>query len=68
MAKKSKVNSIEDVLKDIRAKFGQESIMKIDGTKAKDIEVSKTGSLGLDYALGVGGYPKGRIIEIFGPE
>lgn len=61
-------DSIEDTIKEIRSKFGEEAIMRIDGTTAKNIAVIKSGSIGLDKALGVGGYPKGRIIEIFGPE
>ena len=48
--------------------FGRGAIMKLGDEKIEDIAVIPTGSIGLDYALGVGGYPRGRIIEIFGPE
>ena len=53
----------------IEKQFGKGSVMRLgDGGPAKDIEVVSTGSLGLDVALGVGGLPKGRVIEIYGPE
>lgn len=66
--KEKKGDSIEDTIKEIRAKFGEEAIMRIDGVTAKNVDVISSGSIGLDHALGVGGYPRGRIIEIFGPE
>ena len=59
---------LADTLKAIRAKFGDESIMMLDSTRNVDIDALPTGSIGLDWALGIGGYPRGRIIEIFGPE
>ena len=59
--------SISDTLKDIRKKFGDDAVMKLDQA-AMDVESIPTGSFGLDLALGVGGYPKGRIVEISGPE
>lgn len=65
--KKENAN-IENVLKEIRQKFGEGSIMKLGETKKVDVDAIPTGSLGLDIALGVNGIPKGRIIEIFGPE
>jgi len=70
MAKKKeeKKQSVTDVMKDIQGKFGKESIMKVDGTKVKKIDVSRSGSMGVDHAIGVGGYPKGRVVEIYGPE
>ena len=72
MAKKTepkKNNSnIEDTINDIRAKFGEEAIMKLGDKPKVGIEAISTGSIGLDYALGIGGLPRGRIIEIFGPE
>ena len=53
----------------IERQFGKGSVMRLgDGGPAKDIEVVSTGSLGLDLALGVGGLPRGRVVEIFGPE
>lgn len=68
---KSESNSsskIEDALREIKAKFGDESIMKLGETPKVDVGVIPSGSIGLDAALGVGGFPRGRIIEIFGPE
>ena len=59
---------LEDTLKSIQTKFGEGSIMKFGDTPKVDINVIPTGSIGLDMALGVGGIPRGRIIEIFGPE
>ncbi len=60
--------NIEDTLKQIKTKFGEEAIMKLGEKPRVDIDVVPTGSIGLDSALGVGGVPRGRIIEIFGPE
>ena len=59
---------IEDALKDIQSKFGEESIMTFGSQSPKKIDVIKTGSIGLDAALGVGGLPRGRIVEVYGPE
>jgi len=59
---------LEDTLKAIQTKFGEGSIMKFGNSPKVDINVIPTGSIGLDMALGVGGIPRGRIIEIFGPE
>ena len=52
----------------IEKDFGKGSIMKLGDDHVENVEVIPTGSIGLDHALGVGGYPKGRIIEIYGPE
>ncbi len=60
--------SIEDTLKQIKNKFGDDSIMKLGEKPRVDINAIPTGSIGLDWALGVGGMPRGRIVEIFGPE
>lgn len=60
--------ALEDTLKSIQTKFGEGSIMKFGDSPKVDINVISTGSIGLDMALGVGGIPRGRIIEIFGPE
>ena len=60
--------SLEDVLEGIKSKYGEGSIMRLGETRRVDIDVVPTGSLSLDVALGVGGVPRGRIIEIFGPE
>lgn len=59
---------LEDTLKSIQAKFGEGAIMKFGDSPKVDVNVIPTGSIGLDMALGVGGIPRGRIIEIFGPE
>ena len=64
----TKDNALEQVLADIEKQFGKGAIMKLGGMEHLEIEVTSSGSLSLDLALGVGGYPKGRIIEIFGPE
>jgi len=60
--------SLDALIASIRAKFGEESVMKLGETKHADIKSISSGSFSLDLALGVGGFPKGRIIEIFGPE
>ncbi|HLF18515.1 MAG TPA: recombinase RecA [Candidatus Omnitrophota bacterium] len=60
--------ALELALSQIEKQFGKGSIMKLDGTVKTDIETIPTGSLSLDLALGVGGIPKGRVIEIYGPE
>ncbi len=62
------VVGLEDTLKAIQTKFGEGSIMKMGDAPKVGINTIPTGSLGLDMALGVGGIPRGRIIEIFGPE
>lgn len=64
-----KLKSLQEAMKQIEKQFGKGAVMKL-GDKVVDdsIEVIPTGSISLDLALGVGGYPKGRIIEIFGPE
>lgn len=60
--------SISDTLAQIKGKFGDDSIMTLGEKPHVDIDVIPTGSIGLDAALGVGGLPRGRIVEIFGPE
>jgi recombination protein RecA len=59
---------IERALNDIKTKFGDESIMMLGATPKVDVDAIPTGSIGVDWALGIGGLPRGRIIEIFGPE
>jgi recombination protein RecA len=66
--KKSGVGDIAETLRSIKTKFGDEAIMTLGETKKVNIDVIPTGSIGLDDALGIGGYPRGRIVEIFGPE
>ena len=63
-----KLKVLEDTFKQIEKQFGKGSIMKLGDKVYENMDVIHTGSLSLDLALGVGGYPKGRIIEIYGPE
>lgn len=65
---KEKEIDLEQIIKSIEHQFGQGSVMCMGETNKVDVEVFSTGSILLDEALGVGGYPKGRIIEIYGPE
>ena len=66
-SKKSR-EGISDAIEAIRNKFGEEAIMKLGEKPKVNINAIPTGSIGLDSALGIGGMPRGRIIEIFGPE
>ena len=68
MDKKDKTKAIEAALSQIDKAFGKGSVMKLGAKPNVEIESVSTGSLGLDIALGVGGLPKGRIVEIYGPE
>ncbi|MFT3954095.1 MAG: recombinase RecA [Piscinibacter sp.] len=64
-----KAKALQAALAQIEKQFGKGSIMRLgEGEKIEDIEVVSTGSLGLDIALGVGGLPRGRVVEIYGPE
>lgn len=65
---KEMMAGLESTLREIQTKFGEGAIMKLGDTPKVDVGVIPSGSVGLDYALGVGGFPRGRIIEIFGPE
>lgn len=60
--------ALDAALSQIDRAFGKGSVMKLGARKAMNVEAISTGSLGLDIALGIGGLPKGRIIEIYGPE
>ena len=65
----NKSKALTAALAQIEKQFGKGSIMKMgDGSVANDIQVVSTGSLGLDIALGIGGLPRGRVVEIYGPE
>lgn len=68
MTKNTNDKTLEQVLADIEKQFGKGAIMKLGDNQHMQIDVTPSGSLSLDIALGVGGYPKGRIIEIYGPE
>jgi len=63
-----KVNDLDEIIEEIREKFGEGAIMRLGEAKRVDVDVIPSGSVSLDLALGVGGVPRGRIIEIFGPE
>lgn len=63
-----RIMAIETVMNHIEKQFGKGSVMKLGGTSTMDVEAIPTGCLALDIALGVGGVPKGRIVEIYGPE
>ncbi|HEU4677452.1 MAG TPA: recombinase RecA [Candidatus Paceibacterota bacterium] len=62
------MGDIAETLRSIKTKFGDDAIMTLGSTRKVDIDAIPSGSIGLDDALGIGGYPRGRIIEIFGPE
>ena len=73
MAKKEentidKMAALQEALKKIEKDFGTGSVMRLDEAPELDLDVIPSGSLTLDYALGIGGYPRGRIVEIYGPE
>ena len=68
MVKATKDSLLDQVLADMEKQFGKGAVMKLGDNKHTEIDVISTGSLSLDIALGIGGYPKGRIIEIYGPE
>jgi protein RecA len=63
-----KNKSISEAIRAIHKQFGSGSIMRLDGSEVQPVEVIPTGSVALDVALGCGGLPRGRIIEIYGPE
>ncbi len=67
-APNEKLKALQVAMEKIEKTHGKGSIMKMGDDKIEDIEVIPTGSIGLNYALGVGGFPRGRIIEIYGPE
>src|SRR5262245_24409213 len=67
--KDSRKEALEAVLGQIEKQFGEGSVMYMgDGLSREDLDIVPTGSIGLDIALGVGGLPRGRMVEIFGPE
>lgn len=68
MTKSVNDKALSQVLLDIEKQFGKGSVMKLGDGVQREIDVISSGSLSLDIALGIGGYPKGRIVEIFGPE
>ena len=66
--KNDKDKALENVLAELEKQFGKGAVMRLGDNHHAQVEVSSSGSLSLDIALGAGGYPKGRIIEIYGPE
>jgi len=66
--KEAKLKALKLTLDKLDKTYGKGAVMKMGDTAVEEVEVIPTGSLGLDLALGVGGYPKGRVIEIYGPE
>ena len=68
-SRESKDNAaIDAAIRAIKTKFGDEAIMMLGAAPRVDVDVVPSGSIGLDWALGIGGYPRGRILEIYGPE
>ena len=67
-SKLEKIKILQSTLDKIEKNYGKGSIMKLGDRPEEDLEVIPTGSISLDNALGVGGFPKGRVIEIYGPE
>jgi len=65
---KTEKNDLEEAVDEIKQRFGDGAIMKLKEVRAVDVDVVSTGSISLDLALGVRGVPRGRVIEIFGPE
>ena len=63
-----KKKALQTALEQIEKKFGKGAVMKLGQAAAMNVDAISTGSIGLDLALGIGGVPKGRIIEVFGPE
>jgi len=68
MAKKEKSENLKEAISQIKQKFGEGAIMKLKEARSVDVDVISTGSISLDRALGVNGVPRGRVIEIYGPE
>lgn len=68
MVKSTNDKTLDQVLSDIEKQFGKGAVMKLGDNEHREIDVISSGSLSLDIALGIGGFPKGRIIEIYGPE
>jgi len=66
--KSEKLKALKLTLEKIEKQYGKGTVMKLGDNAIEKIEFIPTGSIGLDHALGIGGLPKGRVIEIFGPE
>ena len=68
MWNEEKKKDLETALSQIERQYGKGAIMRMDASSVSEAPVVSAGNLGLDIALGVGGYPRGRIVEIYGPE
>ena len=66
--KDNKLKALQTTLEKLDKTYGKGTVMRLSDSKVLDIPVISTGSLGLDLALGVGGVPRGRVVEIYGPE
>ncbi len=66
--KEDKNKKVESAIADIKAKFGEDAIMTLGEQPKTSVDAISSGSVGIDWALGIGGFPRGRIIEIYGPE
>ena len=66
--KNDRLKILQHTIEKLDKAFGKGTVMRLSDTKVMDVPTISTGSLGLDLALGVGGFPKGRVIEIYGPE
>lgn len=66
MAEDGRKNALDAALKQIEKQFGKGSVMKLGDKNSENVPVVSSGSLAVDIALGVGGYPKGRIVEVYG--
>ena len=64
----ARASNVGKVVDEIRERFGEGMIMKLGDVRKVDVEAISTGSISLDLALGIGGVPRGRIVEIYGPE
>lgn len=62
------IGDLQEAVDEIKQRFGEGAIMKLKDVRAVDVDVIPTGSISLDMVLGVGGVPRGRVIEIYGPE
>ena len=68
MDKDKRGQALEAAMKQIEKQYGKGAVMRLGDEPDRHVAANPSGSLGLDIALGIGGYPKGRIIEIYGPE
>jgi len=68
MADKDRTKALEVAISQIEKQFGKGAIMRLGSEGVVEIQAIPTGSIGLDSALGIGGFPRGRVVEIYGPE